>query len=141
MMIKSISKISSAGQLPEGWLMEESVETGDIKRKKGYISVEELETYLEEYLVKNLPRFFEVYQKEIVRRQNIMRSDEEYTGLGSNIQRKEVISICFRDKFPEDLSEFERYWDVSEKGDKSVMAYAERFGSSYAIFICGDGTS
>jgi len=52
-----------------------------------------------------------------------------------------VISICFRDKFPEDLSEFERYWDVSEKGDKSVMAYAEKFGSSYAIFICGDGAS
>ena len=112
--------------------MEERVEAGGHKKKKGYISVEKLEAYLEEYLVKNRSRFFDAYQ---------MRSDEEYTGLGSNIQRKEVISICFRDKFPEDLSEFERYWDVSEKGDKSVMAYAERFGSSYAIFICGDGTS
>lgn len=121
--------------------MEERVEAGGHKKKKGYISVEKLEAYLEEYLVKNRSRFFDAYQKEIVRRQNIMRSDEEYTGLGSNIQRKEVISICFRDKFPEDLSEFERYWDVSEKGDKSVMAYAERFGSSYAIFICGDGAS
>lgn len=48
MMIKSISKISSAGQLPKGYLMEESTEAGDTKRRKGYIFVEELETYLEE---------------------------------------------------------------------------------------------
>lgn len=43
--------------------MEERVEAGGHKKKKGYISVEELEAYLEEYLVKNRSWFFDAYQK------------------------------------------------------------------------------
>lgn len=164
-MIKSISKISSAGQLPEGYLMEESTEAGDIKRRKGYISVEELETYLGEYLVKNLPRFLAACQAQDFGKtnrereesvtvaaveigvdshhQNIMRSDEysmrnEYV-LGSNIRRSKVVCISFDDKFPENLSVFGKYWDVSEAGNESVMAYAAKCGEYYEITICGVG--
>lgn len=127
MIIKSISKITVPEQLPAGYFIGENREKAVIKRQ-------------EEHILAGKDTKSSAHHK------NIMRSDEEYTGLGrnvwvlgSNIQRKEVLSICFRDKLPEDLSEFERYWDVSEKGDKSVMAYAERFGSSYAISICGEG--
>lgn len=80
---------------------------------------------------------------EAVRHQNIMRSDEYSMGnayvLGSHIPREKVISISFRDKFPEDLSVFEEYWDVSENDNGSVMAYAAKQGEYYEINICGAG--
>lgn len=52
--------------------------------------------------------------------QNIMRSDvqrgKDACVFGSDIRRKKVVSIRFSDRFPENLSVFEKYWDVSEAG-------------------------
>lgn len=158
MLIKSISKISLADQLPKKYFIE-GAETEDIKRKTGYISVENLETYMEEYLAGNLPKYFAAYQEQIdelremvaelkdtidgekpASPRNVMRgSSGADTVFGSTIRRKEVISISFDDKFPESLSDFEKYWDVSEYGDGSVIAYAKRCGEYYEIYICGAG--
>lgn len=157
MIIKSISKISTIAQLPKAYSTEEE----DEKKKMIYISTEELERYLEEYLARNLPQYFAAYQEQInvlremveelkgtldgekpVSPRNIMRGGS-YAGadtvFGSTIRRKEVVSISFNDKFPENLSGFEKCWDVSEYGDGSVMAYAEKCGEYYEIDICGEG--
>ena len=152
MIIKSISKIFTIAQLSGEYTMKE---------KKIYISAENLETYLEEYLAGNLPKYFAAYQEQLdglremvaelkgaldgektASPRNIMRGGS-YAGednvFGSTIRRKEVVSISFCNKFPESLSGFEKSWDVSEYGDGSVIAYAKRCGEYYEIHICGAG--
>ena len=198
MLIKSISKITAAAQLPEGWFAEKNIEETETKRKTGYLASEELDSYLknymehyitqymEQYMERNFPKFFDAYLERDFKKsesiwskresdglaavlervkeleiltdklkstvgggragsnQNSMCSDilhdeEKAYVLGSYVRREEVSVISFGDQMPQNPSIYEKFWDVSEAGDESVMAYAEKCGEYYEIKICGVG--
>lgn len=76
MLIKSISKISLAAQLPKEYFIE-GAETEDIKRKTGYISVNELDEYLQRYMAENLPPFFDAYLAGNIEKSNCISGKKE----------------------------------------------------------------
>lgn len=83
-------------------------------------------------------------------KKNILRSDEiprdrsgrdtvsalEYSVFGSNYKRKEILSVTFLSTL-EDASGYT--WDVSQDRDGSVIAWVEREGSLYHLYIAGVG--
>lgn len=198
MLIKSISKITAANQLPESWFVEKNIEETETKKKTVYLELEELDGYLrnytehyitqymEPYMERNFPKLFDAYLERNLKKsesiwskveddglaaaldkikeleilteklkiatdggravsyQNIMRSDilydeEKAYVLGSYIRRGEVSVIRFSAQLPPNPSVYEKFWDVSEAGNGSVMAYAEKCGEYYEINICGIG--
>ncbi|CVI72482.1 Serine/threonine-protein kinase PknL [Clostridiales bacterium CHKCI001] len=58
------------------------------------------------------------------------------TVLGSKIERKEILTITFLD----DLKEIpKKAWDVSEDKNEAVMAWTEKNGDGYDLYIAANG--
>ena len=78
---------------------------------------------------------------------NILRSDElpegvigkkasEYAVLGSRYQRNQIKSVTFLDTLTDMPADA---WDVSEAGNRSVMAWVKPNGKLYDLYIAAEG--
>ena len=69
-------------------------------------------------------------------KKNVLKKEKSFDMLGTGIHRSDILTITFLDNAKR---KSKQYWDVSEKRNGSVLAWAERQKDGYDFYLAGDG--